>query len=136
MLAFIVRRLLLAIPMLIFISFISFVIIQLPPGDYVTAYVAQLAQGGEYISQAQQEAMRERMGLNDPMIVQYWRWITAIVFRGDFGYSLDWNAPVSSLIWDRLAITLALSPANIRCSTMCSPCSASSAKAHRTSSWR
>ena len=113
MLAFIVRRLLLAIPMLIFISFISFVIIQLPPGDYVTAYVAQLAQGGEYISQAQQEAMRERMGLNDPMIVQYWRWITAIVFRGDFGYSLDWNAPVSSLIWDRLAITLALSTARL-----------------------
>ncbi|MFD1252044.1 MULTISPECIES: ABC transporter permease [Devosia] len=113
MLAFIVRRLLLAIPMLIFISFISFVIIQLPPGDYVTAYVAQLAQGGEYISQAQQEAMRERMGLNDPMIVQYWRWITAIVFRGDFGYSLDWNAPVSSLIWDRLAITLALSTASL-----------------------
>ena len=53
MVAFILRRLLLAIPMLIFISFISFVIIQLPPGDYVTAYVAQLRQGGEYISAVQ-----------------------------------------------------------------------------------
>ncbi|SMQ63019.1 peptide/nickel transport system permease protein [Devosia lucknowensis] len=113
MVAFILRRLLLAIPMLLFISFISFVIIQLPPGDYVTAYVAQLAQGGEYISAAQEAAMRERMGLNDPMLVQYWRWITAIIFRGDFGYSLDWNAPVSSLIWDRLAITLALSTASL-----------------------
>ncbi len=113
MVAFIVRRLLLAIPMLIFISFISFVIIQLPPGDYVTAYVAQLRQGGEYISAVQEATMRERLGLNDPMLVQYWRWITAIVLRGDFGYSLDWNAPVSSLIWDRLAITLALSTASL-----------------------
>lgn len=113
MVAFIVRRLLLAIPMLIFISFISFVIIQLPPGDYVTAYVAQLRQGGEYISVVQEATMRERLGLNDPMLVQYWRWITAIVLRGDFGYSLDWNAPVSSLIWDRLAITLALSTASL-----------------------
>ena len=113
MVAFIVRRLLLAIPMLIFISFISFVIIQLPPGDYVTAYVAQLRQGGEYISAGQEATMRERLGLNDPMLVQYWRWITAIVLRGDFGYSLDWNAPVSSLIWDRLAITLALSTASL-----------------------
>ncbi|KQN75230.1 ABC transporter permease [Devosia sp. BK] len=113
MVAFILRRLLLAIPMLLFISFISFVIIQLPPGDYVTAYVAQLRQGGEYISAVQEAAMRERLGLNDPMLVQYWRWITAIIFRGDFGYSLDWNAPVSSLIWDRLAITLALSTASL-----------------------
>jgi peptide/nickel transport system permease protein len=113
MVAFIIRRALLAIPMLIFISLISFIIIQLPPGDYVTAYAAQLRQNGEYISAVQEAAMRERMGLNDPILVQYWRWITAIVFRGDFGYSLDWNAPVSSLIWDRLAITLALSSASL-----------------------
>ena len=111
MVAFIIRRALLAIPMLIFISLISFIIIQLPPGDYVTAYAAQLRQNGEYISVVQEMAMRDRMGLNDPILVQYWRWITTIVFRGDFGYSLDWNAPVSTLIWDRLAITLALSTA-------------------------
>lgn len=113
MVAFIIRRALLAIPMLIFISLISFIIIQLPPGDYVTAYAAQLRQNGEYISAVQEMAMRDRMGLNDPILIQYWRWITAIVFRGDFGYSLDWNAPVSTLIWDRLAITLALSTASL-----------------------
>ena len=113
MIAFIVRRSLLAIPMMIFISLIAFVIIQLPPGDYVTAYAAQLAQNGDYLSAAQQEVMRDRMGLNDPILVQYWRWISAIVFRGDFGYSLDWNAPVSTLIWDRLAMTLALSTASL-----------------------
>jgi peptide/nickel transport system permease protein len=109
MISFIVRRGLFAIPTLIFISFISFVIIQLPPGDYVTAYAAQLRQAGEYISAAQEANMRTQMGLNDPLLVQYWRWISNIVFRGDFGYSLEWNAPVSTLIWDRLALTLAIS---------------------------
>jgi peptide/nickel transport system permease protein len=109
MIGFILRRAALAIPTLIFISFVAFVIIQLPPGDYVTAYAAQLKQGGEFISPLQEAALREQFGLNDPLVVQYWRWITNIVFRGDFGYSLEWNAPVSSLIWDRLGLTLAIS---------------------------
>ncbi len=109
MIAFILRRALLAIPTLIFISFISFVIIQLPPGDYVSAYAAELRRTGDYITAAQEAAMRQQMGLNDPLLLQYWRWITAIVLRGDFGYSLDWNAPVSTLIWDKLALTLAIS---------------------------
>ncbi|MBS3848568.1 ABC transporter permease [Devosia sp. J2-20] len=113
MLAFIGHRALLAIPTLIFISFISFVIIQLPPGDYVTAYAAQLRHAGEYISPLQEAAMREQFGLNDPLIVQYWRWISDIVLRGDFGYSLEWNAPVSTLIWDRLMLTLAISSASL-----------------------
>ena len=113
MVAFILRRALLAIPTLIFISFIAFVIIQLPPGDYVSAYAAELRRIGDYISPAQEEVMRQQLGLNDPLLVQYWRWISAIVLRGDFGYSLDWNAPVSSLIWDRLALTLAISSASL-----------------------
>lgn len=109
MIAFIARRALLAIPTLLFISFVSFVIIQLPPGDYITAYAAELRHQGEYITEAQEAVMRAQYGLNDPILVQYWRWISGILFHGDFGYSLQWNAPVSSLIWDRLAITLAIS---------------------------
>ncbi|MGV8830794.1 MAG: ABC transporter permease [Devosia sp.] len=109
MIAFIARRALLAIPTLLFISFVSFVIIQLPPGDYITAYAAELRHQGEYITEAQEAVMRAQYGLNDPILLQYWRWISGILFYGDFGYSLQWNAPVSSLIWDRLAITLAIS---------------------------
>jgi peptide/nickel transport system permease protein len=109
MISFIVRRALVAIPTLIFVSFISFVIIQLPPGDYVTAYAAQLRQGGEYITALQEEMLRQQLGLNDPMLVQYWRWISNIVFRGDFGFSLEWNRPVGELIWNRLGLTLAIS---------------------------
>jgi len=113
MVAFFGRRIFLAIPTLIFISFISFVIIQLPPGDYVTSYAAQLRQQGDYISVAQEAVMRQSMGLNDPLLVQYWRWISNIVFRGDFGHSLEWNAPVATLIWDRLALTLVISSVSL-----------------------
>lgn len=109
MLGFIVRRTLWAIPTLAFVSFISFVIIQLPPGDFVTAYVAQLRNGGEYVTDLEEAMMRAQYGLNDPLLVQYWRWISAIIFHGDFGRSLEWNAPVSDLIWDRLALTLIIS---------------------------
>lgn len=113
MVSFILRRAGLAIPTLVFISLISFIIIQLPPGDYVTAYAAQLRSGGDFISPEQEEALRQQFGLNDPVLVQYWRWITDIVLRGDFGHSLEWNAPVSSLIWERLGLTLAISSVSL-----------------------
>ncbi|WP_159585494.1 ABC transporter permease [Chelativorans xinjiangense] len=109
MLGYLTKRALWAIPTLVFVSFISFVIIQLPPGDYITAYAAQLRHGGEYLTEAQEAAMRQQYGLNDPILVQYWRWISNILLRGDFGHSLEWNAPVSSLIWERLGLTLAIS---------------------------
>ncbi|MAM11500.1 MAG: ABC transporter permease [Rhizobiaceae bacterium] len=106
---FLWRRILWAIPTLIVVSFISFIIIQLPPGDYVTAYAAELRNSGEYITAAQEDAIRTQLGLNDPILVQYVRWIGNIVLHGDFGQSFHWNAPVSELIWGRLALTLLLS---------------------------
>ncbi len=109
MFSFIVRRTLWAIPTLIVVSFISFLIIQLPPGDYATAYAAELRHGGEYITLEQEDAIRTGLGLNDPIFVQYWRWISKIILHGDFGQSFHWNAPVSDLIWGRLALTLLLS---------------------------
>eukprot|EP00873_Tetraselmis_striata_P032762 jgi/Tetstr1/453026/TSEL_040062.t1 len=109
MIDFIIKRTLWAIPTLIAVSFISFVIIQLPPGDYVTAMVAEMRNQGEFVTLAQEEELRTQLGLNDPILVQYWRWISDIVFRGDFGQSFHWRAPVSELIWGRLGITLILS---------------------------
>ncbi len=109
MLGYILRRLAWAVPTLIFVSFISFVIIQLPPGDFVTAYAAQLRNSGDYVTEAEEALMRAQYGLNDPLLVQYWRWISNIVFYGDFGRSLEWNAPVSDLIWERLGLTLVIS---------------------------
>ncbi len=109
MAGFILRRTLWAIPTLIVVSFISFIIIQLPPGDYVTAYVAELRHSGEYVTEAQEAVIRQQLGLSDPILIQYWRWITSIVFHGDFGQSFHWNSPVADLIWGRLGITLTLS---------------------------
>ncbi len=109
MLSYIVQRVLWAIPTLILTSVLTFVIIQLPPGDYLTAYVAQLSQTGETVDPATIEILRERFGLNKPLYEQYWVWISGIIFRGDFGQSLDWNLPVANLIWQRIGLTILIS---------------------------
>jgi peptide/nickel transport system permease protein len=103
---FIARRLLLAVPTLVLISMISFVIIQLPPGDYLDEKIAQLEQQyGDASSMAQAEALRERYGLNLPLWKQYLTWVSGFA-RGDFGESFRYEREVSELIWERLGLTL------------------------------
>lgn len=113
MLAYFVRRLLYMIPTLIAISVVSFFIIQLPPGDYLSTLVANLAAQGDQVDGARLAALRDRYGLDQPIWVQYWKWITGIVTRGDFGHSFEWNRPVSQLIWQRLGLTFVLSFATL-----------------------
>ncbi|GDX56272.1 peptide ABC transporter permease [Comamonadaceae bacterium] len=108
MLIFIVKRLLWMVPFLLAISFLSFVLIQLPPGDYVTTYIATLAASNEVIDQNTAADLRNRFGLDQPMVVQYWKWISNIVLHGDFGLSFEWQQPVGDLIWERMALTLLL----------------------------
>lgn len=108
MLSFIAKRLLWMLPFLVAISFLSFVLIQLPPGDYVTTYIATLAASNEVVDQNTAADLRARFGLDQPMIVQYWKWISHIVFEGDFGLSFEWQQPVGDLIWERMALTLLL----------------------------
>ena len=111
MLLFIVRRILFMVPTLVAISIISFIIIQLPPGDYLTSYVAQLRAQGEQVDQVQIEGLRERYGLGQPVYVQYFKWISGILLRNDWGQSLEWQKPVKELIWERLGLTIILSGA-------------------------
>jgi peptide/nickel transport system permease protein len=113
MLQFAVRRILYMIPTLIVISILSFAIIQLPPGDYLTTVVTNMRASGETIDEAILAAMEQRYGLNQPMYVQYWKWISGILLRGDFGQSFEWNQPVSTLIWGRLALTFTMSLATL-----------------------
>jgi peptide/nickel transport system permease protein len=87
---------------------ISFFLIQLPPGDYLTEYAAQLRTQGEEVQQDAIDALRERYGLGQPVYVQYTKWVTGIITRGDFGQSMEWQKPVSQLIWERLGLTLLL----------------------------
>lgn len=113
MLQFILRRIIFLIPTLIAISLVVFVIIQLPPGDYLTTLVAAMASQGENVDQSALNALRERYGLGQPIYVQYWKWISGILLRGDFGRSFGWNMPVADLIWGRLALTFVLSLATL-----------------------
>ncbi|WMT90704.1 ABC transporter permease [Pelagibacterium sp. H642] len=113
MLRFILRRLIYIIPTLIAVSFISFYVIALPPGDFVDRMAIEAANKGDYMTQAEIETLREVYGLNQPLIVQYWSWITDIIFYGDFGYSFSWQQPVSDLIWGRLGLTTILSIASL-----------------------
>jgi peptide/nickel transport system permease protein len=108
MLTYIVRRLGLALLTTWAISVLAFVIIQLPPGDYITAYIAQMTASGTVVSQQLAEALREQYGLDQPVWVQYLRWMR-LVLRGDFGMALEWGKPVAEVIGDRLWLTMALS---------------------------
>ncbi|MCE0504107.1 ABC transporter permease [Roseivivax sp. GX 12232] len=112
MLAYIARRLVAMVIMMFLISIASFVIIQLPPGDFLTTYVASQEQGSS-VSIQQIEFLKQKYGLDQPFYVQYWRWISGIVFNGDFGYSFNWDKPVSELIWGQLGFTLLLSVATL-----------------------
>lgn len=109
MLGFIARRVLYMIPTFFAVSIVAFIIIQLPPGDYLTTLVASMASQGETLDPAAMEALRARYGLGQPIYVQYFKWMSNIFLRGDFGQSFEWNQPVIDLIWSRLALTFMLS---------------------------
>jgi peptide/nickel transport system permease protein len=107
MLAYILRRIALMIPVLFTISVIAFVIIQLPPGDFLTTLQSSVAASGGGMSNDTVELLRQRYGLDQPIHVQYLRWIAGFP-SGDFGYSFEWNTPVWPLVRDRLGYTVIL----------------------------
>jgi len=108
MLRFIARRVAYMIITLFVVSVISFIIIQLPPGDFVTSYVAQLQAQGEMVERSEIEALRKRYGLGQPIYMQYLGWMSGIL-QGDLGRSLQWNVPVMHLIKDRLPWSFTIS---------------------------
>jgi peptide/nickel transport system permease protein len=108
MLTYIARRLVLAAITVFAITLVTFAILHLPPVDFVTAYAAQAAASGSSISAAEADAMRLAYGLNQPLYVQYWKWI-AMVAHGNFGRSFEYGRPVTEVIGDRLWLTVALS---------------------------
>lgn len=105
---FIVRRLAGMVPFIILVSITVFMLIKLTPGDFVSNYAAALAAAGETVDDAMLASMRSRYGLDQPWLVQYWDWISGVVV-GDFGYSFQWQQPVSGLIGERMGLTLILS---------------------------
>jgi peptide/nickel transport system permease protein len=111
MLRFLGIRLLQAIPVLLIMSMITFAIIQAPPGDYADFIRSNMITQGNAstaAADAAAEQYREQHGLNDPMVIQYLRWISGIVLRGDFGHSFFYNKPVSEVVGERLPRTILL----------------------------
>ncbi len=109
MLGYIGRRLLQIIPLLVLLSILIFAIIQLPPGDFVTKQVQTLKMQGTEMAQSQIDNLRNLYNLDKPMYVQYWFWVKNIVTKGDFGWSMAWNKPVTELIRERFATTFVVS---------------------------
>ena len=112
--AYLVRRVLYAVLALWAVSVLSFFIIQLPAGDYVSAYIASLEAMGEGgLSSDAAGTIRETYGIDRPLPVQYFKWITRILFDFDFGISFQSTAPVSEIIGPRLLLTVVLALATV-----------------------
>jgi peptide/nickel transport system permease protein len=108
MLQYTIRRLLLMIPTLFLVSVVAFIVIQLPPGDFVTHYIATLGQSADLTDMAKYESLRRRYGLDQPLYVQYFKWMRNWL-KGDWGRSLQYQKPVKELIGGRILLTLMIS---------------------------
>ena len=109
---YIIRRVLGMIPTLIIISIISFILIQLPPGDIITSTLRELEQQGQPVSEEKIAALRAMYHLDDPMPVQYLRWIGGFL-QGNMGYSIRYQQPVNLLVMERLGLTVLIAVASI-----------------------
>src|SRR5215468_1347235 len=105
---YIARRLLWFVPTVFFIALTGFIIMHLPPGDYVTRYIRGEAARGNTSVAGQEEQLREQFGLNKPVTLQFIDWVVNMA-RGDFGNSFSYRKPVSEIVGGRLGATLIVS---------------------------
>ncbi len=108
MIRYTLHRLMVMVPNLLAISVLTFIIIQLPPGDYLTTYVMELEAQGERVNRERIEFLREQFGMDRPAHEQYLTWLFGM-FRGDFGYSFEYDPPVTEVVGDRTFLTFVVS---------------------------
>ncbi len=108
MFSYLIHRLFIMVPTLLTISIIIFIIIQLPPGDYLSSYVAELQSQGEAVSEDKIAFLRKQYGFDKPLWQQYVIWASGMV-QGDFGYSFEYSLPVSEVVGDRLWLSFIVS---------------------------
>lgn len=109
---YVFKRLLYMVPTLFLISLVSFAIVQLPPGDFLDSYIATLEAGGGDISAREVELLRQRYALDGNVVTQYFVWI-GNVLQGDFGWSFQYQRPVSDVLWGRVGLTFVISLASM-----------------------
>ncbi|MCZ6728910.1 MAG: ABC transporter permease [SAR324 cluster bacterium] len=108
MVRYTMQRLIIMIPNLLVISLLTFIIIQLPPGDYLTTYVLELQAQGEHVNQERIDYLREEFGFDRPFHEQYLSWLAGLL-QGDFGHSFEYDLPVSEVIGDRVFLSFVVS---------------------------
>jgi peptide/nickel transport system permease protein len=108
MINYIIRRIGYMMVTLVIIVILSYLIVELPPGSYVTFEIQRLRNQGGNVSDSQIKTLEIRYGLNDPMYVRFWKWVSGMA-RGDFGESFAYRLPVRDLIFNRLGLTIAIS---------------------------
>lgn len=104
---YVLQRLVYLVFLLWMVSVVTFVVIQLPPGDYLSTYISRLEQAGQDLSDEEVENLRRQYGLDLPLFARYFKWISQVV-TGDFGFSFDWQQPVRDIIGERLALTFTI----------------------------
>lgn len=105
---YLIRRFLFMLILVWMASIVTFVVIQLPPGDYLSSYISRLEQqAGDTITEEQINALKRQYGLDLALHERYFKWISSVV-RGDYGYSYEWERPVADLIGERLMLTFVL----------------------------
>lgn len=106
---FLMRRLSIMVVSMLAMSFVAFIIIELPPGDYLSMYIKRLELQGERVDEARIESLKVQYGYGQPFAVKYFKWVRSIVTRGDFGRSWQWKQSVVSLLTQRLPFTVLMS---------------------------
>ena len=108
MVRYILRRLVNMLVTIWAISVMSFIIIQLPPGDFLTTYISELRHEGMAVHEVLIQQLTQQYGLDKPPVIQYFIWIGNFI-RGDMGRSFAWEQPVNELVWERLGLTFMIS---------------------------
>ena len=112
MFAYLIHRVFIMVPTLLAISVLIFVIIQLPPGDYLTTLVNELRSQGETVNQEKLEFLRRQYGFDKSLVEQYWIWVAGMA-EGDFGYAFEYNLPVTEVVGDRLFLSMIVASGTI-----------------------
>ena len=112
MFAYLIHRLFIMVPTLLAISVLIFVIIQLPPGDYLTTLVNELRSQGETVNQEKLEFLRRQYGFDKSLVEQYLMWVAGMA-QGDFGYAFEYNLPVTEVVGDRLFLSMIVATGTI-----------------------
>ncbi len=106
--AYIARRFLYMLLMMVMASVVSFAVITLPPGDYMTSYIMRLKAQGQDVGLEEELALRRQYGLDQPLPVQYFKWVSRFI-QGNMGRSFEYNRPVVEVLMPRLGMTMIVS---------------------------